>query len=99
MVTARSSSPRALPLRHEGAVAPRPAAERIALPAGQVRRLAARGRRPVVVSVAHGTVWLTLTPAAGDTILHGGDRFPITAGWPIVVQALTDAEVEIGDAP
>jgi hypothetical protein len=50
--------------------------------------------------VTHGTVWLTTTPADGDTILRAGDRVELTGGWPVVAQAIgDDAELDVTPAP
>jgi len=47
------------------------------------------------VSVRHGIVWLTGTPAGGDVILHCGGRFEFGKQWPFVLQAMEDSEIEL----
>ena len=51
------------------------------------------GRR--ALHVRQGVVWLTGTPACGDIILRGGDRFELGSQWPFLIQALEDAEIEL----
>lgn len=38
--------------------------------------------------VEQGIVWLTETPALGDTILRAGESFNLENNWPFVVQSI-----------
>lgn len=60
---------------------------------GQVHRLdRADGIREL--HVLDGKIWLTTTPAEGDVLLRGTDRFAThTTAWPVVFEALQDATV------
>ena len=64
------------------------------LAAGQLLRLDARSRT-ASLTVIHGTVWLTTTPAESDVILRPGDRLTITRGWPVVVEALSPSAIDV----
>lgn len=58
--------------------------------------------RPTVATllVTRGIVWLTFTPADGDTILRVGDRIDLANVWPVVAQAIgEDAELDVTQAP
>ena len=59
---------------------------------GEVRRLDwTDGVREI--QVLDGVIWLTTTPAEGDTLLHAGGQFSPTATCPVVFEALQDASV------
>jgi len=47
------------------------------------------------VSVRHGIIWLTGTPACGDVILHCGGRFEFGDQLPFLLQAMEDSEIEL----
>jgi hypothetical protein len=57
---------------------------------GDVLRLDAGPHAWMTCRVTHGTIWLTATPADGDTILRAGDRVTLTRAWPVIVQAMGD---------
>lgn len=68
----------------------------LTLSAGRVHRLYSPAHQPVVITATRGTIWLTHTPAEGDIILRTGEQLAISDGWPVVIQAITDAEVTAG---
>lgn len=71
-----------------------------ALRRGEVLRLDHGPATRRTLLVTHGTVWLTTTPADGDTILRAGDRVELTGGWPVVAQAIgDDAELDVTPGP
>lgn len=45
------------------------------------------------IQVLDGTLWLTTTPAHGDIVLRGGERFSTPVSGPVVFEALRDASV------
>ena len=45
------------------------------------------------VEVRSGTIWLTGTPAQGDVLLHPGEKFQLTNGWPFILQAVEEAQI------
>ncbi len=45
------------------------------------------------IQVLDGTLWLTTTPAEGDIVLRGGERFSAPAPGLVVIEALKDAAV------
>jgi hypothetical protein len=61
------------------------------LPCGMVLSL---GRADGIthLEVARGLVWVTCTPARGDTILRPGEAYELGGQWPYVIEALVDAE-------
>lgn len=63
---------------------------------GDVLRLDARPYTRMTCRVTHGTIWLTITPADGDTILRAGDSVTLARAWPVVIQAMgDDARLEV----
>lgn len=44
------------------------------------------------LEITRGLVWVTGTPARGDTILRPGEVFESGDQWPYVIEALVDAE-------
>ncbi len=44
------------------------------------------------LEVRQGVVWVTETPATRDVLLQAGDRFEFSGRWPVVVQALGEAQ-------
>ncbi|MGB8353833.1 MAG: DUF2917 domain-containing protein [Chthoniobacteraceae bacterium] len=44
------------------------------------------------LEVRQGVVWVTETPATRDVLLQAGDRFEFSGRWPVVVQALEEAQ-------
>ncbi|MEI9894109.1 MAG: hypothetical protein WDN28_09535 [Chthoniobacter sp.] len=45
------------------------------------------------IQVLSGVIWLTTTPAEGDTLLRAADRFSPAPAWPVVFEALQDASL------
>jgi len=66
---------------------------RLKLPKGRVARIDKGTHREI--SVKQGTIWLTATPAAGDTVLKNGAEVILSEGFPWVLEAIEDAEVEM----
>lgn len=50
------------------------------------------------LELTRGTVWITGTPACGDTILGVGDVYEFGNRWPYVIEALEDAEFAAGNS-
>lgn len=61
------------------------------LPRGKVVNLD-RGDGVSRLELTHGTLWITGTPARGDTVLSAGEVYEFGNRWPYVVEALSDAE-------
>lgn len=59
---------------------------------GEVYRLDQRGDTHEI-QVLDGTLWLTTTPAKGDIVLRGGERFSAPDSGLVVFEALEDASV------
>lgn len=64
----------------------------ICLGENEVLRLT-RESRVKHLKVEQGIVWLTGTPATGDTLLQHGDCFVLEKDWPFVVQAIGPARI------
>lgn len=45
------------------------------------------------IQVQRGNVWLTTTPGDRDIVLRRGDDFEFSGNWPVVIEALDDAEI------
>jgi hypothetical protein len=60
--------------------------------AGQVLTIG-RASNLSVIEVRSGAIWLTETPADADLVLNATDRFHLNRRWPVVIQALEDAEI------
>jgi hypothetical protein len=50
-------------------------------------------------TVEHGTVWITETPANGDLLAREGGYVRLRGGWPVLVQALTEASLTLNGEP
>ena len=47
------------------------------------------------IQVCDGVVWLTGSPGREDVLVRRGEEYRLTAQWPFVVEALSDARVEL----
>lgn len=47
------------------------------------------------IQVRRGNVWLTATPGDRDFVLQAGDQFQFSGNWPVVIEALNEAEVTL----
>lgn len=47
------------------------------------------------LAVESGIVWVTAAPGDGDIILQPGQSLPLRGGWPVVLQALTEASFRL----
>jgi hypothetical protein len=71
-----------------------PAQEGIALPRRKVLRIdRADGVRSI--QVRQGVVWLTGNPGREDVLVRRGEEYHLPAQWPFVLEALSDARVEL----
>lgn len=48
------------------------------------------------LELKRGTVWITGTPARGDTILQTGEKHDFGNSWPYVIEAMSDADFIAG---
>lgn len=51
-----------------------------------------RNSRIASVRVLDGRIWLTGTPGNEDVLISSSQRYPLSANWPFVLQALTDSD-------
>jgi hypothetical protein len=65
--------------------------EVVHLPRGMVLSLDQAGGI-TCLELSSGVVWVTGTPARGDTILRPGEPYEFGDQWPYVIEALVDAE-------
>jgi len=64
------------------------------LASGRVLRLES-GMRIARLRVLEGCLWLTTTPADADVILRAGDVWDADGRWPVIVQAMADANATV----
>jgi hypothetical protein len=66
----------------------------VGLPRRQLLRIDRRDgiRR---IHVRDGVVWLTGSPAREDVLVKRGEEYRLPAAWPFVLEALSDARVEL----
>lgn len=50
------------------------------------------------IVIEEGSVWITETPANGDVIVSQGGYVRIRGGWPVLVQAMTEAKMVFSGA-
>ncbi len=67
-------------------------AETVSLPREKIFRLD-KNSRASSIEIISGVIWLTGTPADGDVLLSGGERFVLQDKRPFVIQALEPAEI------
>ena len=68
--------------------------ESLGLPRRKVLRIDRRDgiRR---IQVRDGVVWLTGSPGREDVLVRSGEEYRLPAAWPFVLEALSDARVEL----
>jgi hypothetical protein len=71
-----------------------PSHEAIDLPRRKVIRIKRKDgiRR---IQVRRGVVWLTGSPGREDVLVRRGQEYCLSAEWPFVLEALSDARVEL----
>ena len=47
------------------------------------------------IQVQQGVVWLTGSPGREDVLVRRGEEYQLPAQWPFVIEALSDARVEL----
>jgi hypothetical protein len=47
------------------------------------------------IQVCDGVVWLTGSPGREDVLVRGGEEYRLPSQWPFVIEALSDARVEL----